>query len=83
MNLCRYKNALGVPREGSHKLRDPIFDTALNDVMMTIIGAFLISWGLNYRFVVVLLILFILSIILHRKFCVRTTVDKFLFPNFQ
>ena len=79
--FCKYKDALGVPREGNHKLRDPIFDTALNDVLMTVIGAFAVSWFMNYRFGVVLLILFIIGIILHRTFCVRTTVDKFLFPN--
>jgi hypothetical protein len=27
------------------------------------------------------LVLFILGIIFHRLFCVRTTVDKLLFPN--
>ena len=81
MSLCQYKNVLGVPREGIHRLRDPIFDTALNDVIMTIVIAFVISWGLNYQFGVVLLIIFVLGIILHRTFCVRSTVDKFLFPN--
>jgi hypothetical protein len=78
---CKYKDAFGPPREGNHKLRDPIFDTALNDVIMTVVGAFAVSWFMNYRFGVVLLILFIIGIILHRTFCVRTTVDKFLFPN--
>jgi hypothetical protein len=81
MDFCKYKDALGKLREGTHELRDPVLDTALNDVMMTITGAFAFSWYMNYSFWYVLLILFISGIVLHRVFCVRTTVDKFLFPN--
>jgi hypothetical protein len=83
MGLCKYKDLFGEPRTGTHELRDPIFDTALNDVIMTIIGTFLISWFMNYSFGNVLLIIVILMILLHRIFCVRTTVDKFLFPNIK
>lgn len=71
----------GKPDEGSHALRDPIFGTALWDVIFTIIGAGAISWWKKYDFVMVLLVLFILGIIAHRVFCVRTTVDKLLFAN--
>jgi hypothetical protein len=80
MDSCEFKDILGKPREGVHKLRDPIFDTALTDVLMTGIGAFLISRMTNYRFMMVFLVLFVLGIVLHRVFCVRTTIDKFLFP---
>ena len=79
MDLCKYKNVLGEPNKGTHALRDPVFGTALNDVLLTVAGAGLISWLGNYRFSVVLIILLILGVILHRVFCVRTTVDKFLF----
>jgi uncharacterized membrane protein YdbT with pleckstrin-like domain len=79
MNLCKYKNALGIPKKGIHSYR--FMGLAIADIIMTIIGALIISFLLKKSFLVVLLILFILGIILHRLFCVRTTIDKLLFPN--
>jgi hypothetical protein len=51
------------------------------DVIMTILAAYLISIFFKYNFIYTTLALFILGIMLHRLFCVRTTVDKLLFPN--
>jgi Na+/melibiose symporter-like transporter len=79
MNLCKYKNALGVPRKGIHSYR--FFGLAIADVIMTIIGAFLIAYFTKQNFIYTLIILFVSGIILHRLFCVRTTIDKLLFPN--
>jgi hypothetical protein len=76
MSLCPYTNILGRPKEGVHKHR--VFDIAIVDVLLTIVGAFLIS---RRHFWIVLVLLFLSGIILHRLFCVRTTIDKFLFPN--
>ena len=81
MDLCKYKNALGEPGKGIHSYR--LFGVAIMDVIMTIIGALLISYLFNYNFIYTLLCLFLLGIILHRLFCVRTTVDKLLFPSIQ
>lgn len=80
-DLCKYKNALGIPGQGIHSLR--IFGIAVADVIMTIIGAFFLSWVLNWKFGKTLIGLFILGIILHRIFCVKTTIDKLLFPNMK
>lgn len=79
MNLCKYKNALGTPRKGIHSYR--LFGVAIADVIMTIIAAALISYFFKYSFVTTLVTLFILGIVLHRLFCVRTTIDKVLFPK--
>ena len=79
MNLCKYKNALGIPRKGIHSYR--FFGLAIADVIMTIIGAFLIAYFTEQNFIYTLIILFVSGIILHRLFCVRTTIDKLLFPN--
>lgn len=76
---CKYKDALGKPREGTHEARLPILDVASNDVMATIVGGVLIAGILGYNVFNTILVLFIISILLHRFFCVRTTVDKFLF----
>lgn len=79
MDLCKYKNILGEPGKGIHSYR--LFGVAIADVTMTIIAAALISYFLKYSFVTTLIILFILGIVLHKIFCVKTTIDKLLFPN--
>jgi hypothetical protein len=79
MDLCKYKNILGEPNKGPHSYR--LFGLAIVDVMMTIVAAFVISYLNKYSFFYTLLFLFALGIILHRLFCVRTTIDKLLFPN--
>jgi len=79
MDLCKYKNALGVPDTGIHSYR--FMGVAIADVIMTLIGAYLISYFFKLSFLHTSIFLFILGIILHRLFCVRTTVDKLLFPN--
>ena len=79
MSLCKYKNALGIPNKGIHSYR--FMGVAIMDVIMTILAAYLISIFFKYNFIYTTLVLFILGIILHRLFCVRTTVDKLLFPN--
>lgn len=79
MNLCKYKNALGIPGTGIHSFR--IYNVAIMDVIMTLIGAFFISRLLKISYLYTCAFLFVLGIILHRVFCVRTTVDKIIFPN--
>ena len=79
MSLCKYKNALGIPNKGIHSYR--VMGVAIIDVLMTILAAYLISIFFKYNFIYTTIVLFILGIILHRLFCVRTTVDKLLFPN--
>ena len=79
VSLCKYKNALGIPNEGIHSYR--LFGVAIIDVIMTIIGALIISYFFKISFIYTLITLFILGIILHKVFCVRTTIDKILFPK--
>ena len=90
MSWCAYRNALGVPREGVHRPR-MVGDIARNDVLLTVVAALLISLLFfnpsrhpgNYVriFGVTLVTLLGLGILLHRLFCVRTTVDQWLFPE--
>ena len=50
MNLCKYKNAIGIPGKGIHYYR--LFGVAVADVIMTILGAALISYfSKNYQMV--------------------------------
>ena len=75
--FCQYKNFFGEPNTGAHRYR--IFDIAIVDVALTILAAAIIAWFFGVSFWVTLLILFLLGIIVHRLFCVRTTIDKLLF----
>ena len=76
---CPYKNILGKPNEGVHSYR--FANIAIVDVIMTIIVALIISVVFAISFWKVLGVSFILGIVLHRFFCVRTTVDKLLFTT--
>lgn len=77
MNLCSYKNIFGAPNTGLHSIR--LLDIAIVDVIMTLIGAYLFSVYFKIKLVYTIVGFFTFGIICHRLFCVRTTVDKFLF----
>ena len=77
MDLCKYQTALGIPNKGIHSYR--LFDVAIIDVIFTVIGAIIISYFSKRSFIYTLIFLFLLGIILHRLFCVKTTIDKLLF----
>ena len=67
----------GKPGEGVHSYR--LFNLAIVDIIFTIVGAYLISGFINKSFLTTLIILFLIGIILHRIFNVKTTIDKILF----
>ena len=76
-NICKYKDILGKPNKGVHSYR--IFNIAIVDVLLTILAAFILSIVTKYKFIYTLIFMFVLGIISHRIFCVRTTIDKLLF----
>ena len=69
---------LGIVNTGIHSYR--IFNIAYMYVIMTIVGSLLLAWLNNWSYIKTIIGMFILGIIVHRIFCVRTTVDKALFP---
>jgi hypothetical protein len=77
IDLCKYKDILGKPGEGVHSFR--IFNIAIVDVLLTILAAYILSILTKNNFIYSLIFMFILGIISHRLFCVRTTIDKLLF----
>lgn len=77
-SLCKHKEIFGKATKGVHSYR--ILDIAVVDFVGTIVVAWGISKYYNIDIKQVLFISFLLGIILHRLFCVRTTVDKLLFP---
>jgi len=76
-SLCPYKNLIGKLNEGVHKYR--LLDIAIFNLIINIILAYLIAKYYNQDFKMILVILLLLDIIIHRLFCVRTTIDKLLF----
>ena len=81
MTLCKYQNSLGIPGKGVHF---HVFGIAIMDVLFTFLGAWFIQKSLKkskiyIHYWKVLLALFILGIILHKFFCVETTLNKFIF----
>ena len=68
--LCQYKDILGVPREGIHSIR--VFDYAIIDIIMTFVGAVIISYFYKINLIFMFLYLFILGQYLHILFCVET-----------
>ena len=76
---CPYKNLFGKPGEGIHSYR--IANIAILDIMVTMIFAYMLSVIFAMSFWKILGSLFFLGIVIHRQFCVRTTIDKWLFPD--
>jgi len=81
MNLCKYKDVFGKPGEGAHKYR--VFNIAIVDTLLTVLLASIIAYFSGISLMYVIPGTFFFGIVLHRLFCVRTTVDKLLFPNAQ
>ena len=81
--FCKYKDILGKVGEGVHSIR--LFNIAIVDVGLTFIGAYIIYlllkiWHQDINYWLVLAFAFFSGIVMHRLFCVRTTIDKLLFP---
>lgn len=73
---CRYRNSLGEPGKGIHSYR--FAGLAIVDVVFTILAALILSrWTGSFGWTAVAL--FAAGIILHRLFCVETTVDRLIF----
>jgi TM2 domain-containing membrane protein YozV len=75
--VCKYSTLLGTPGEGIHK---HYFGFAVADILATLIVAEIISYVFQWNFIVVLFALVLTGIVVHRILCVRTEVDKILFP---
>ena len=77
--LCKYKDLFGKPNAGLRKYR--IFDIAILDCVVVIVIGYLISWFFKWNLWYTLGGIFLLGIFAHRFFCVRTGLDKMLFPD--
>lgn len=74
MSLCKYRSIFGDPGEGVHSYR--FFSIAIIDLVLTMIVAYYLPLYDKFTNFILLLLL---GIILHRIFCVNTTVNKYIF----
>ena len=74
MSLCQYKNIFGAPGTGVHSYR--LFGVAIFDVISTFILALVLNYFIKTNYFVVLIFCFCLGIIMHKLFCVETTIGK-------
>lgn len=74
--LCKYKNILGVPNEGFHKLRFGPFGFV--DIIVTLILAGIVSYFMDVNSFYTFVILFIIGQIFHWLFCVNTAFMNML-----
>jgi hypothetical protein len=77
--FCPYKFIFGIPGKGVHSYR--VLDIAIVDVIMTLIGAILLGYFFKISYYYTIPGMFLLGIFFHRLFCVRTTIDKWLFSS--
>ncbi len=77
MYLCQYRHIFGKEGEGVHSIR--LFDIAVVDYVMTYLAAYVISRYYEVSFIITSTVLFALAVIIHRLFCVNTTVNKMIF----
>lgn len=76
--LCKYRLIFGKEGEGVHSFR--IFDIAVFDVFLTLVGGAILAYLTGkFSFLIYTLFLFVIGIILHRLFCVNTTINKAIF----
>ena len=77
MDTCKYKHIFGEEGKGFHSIR--VFNIAILDVIGTVIIAIAIAYYAKFNYWVTIFVAFILGIILHRLFCVNTTINMLIF----
>ena len=78
LDLCKYKNLFGPPGQGIHAFK--LFGISIWDTLITVVVAIIIAKIANWSYLYTIIGVFITGIFIHRVFCVRTAVDKLLFP---
>jgi len=78
-SLCPYKNAFGELNTGIHSYR--ILDIAILDVLVVVVLVWFPAKFFDLDFYTSLIAAFLVGIIVHRLFCVKTTVDKYIFGD--
>jgi hypothetical protein len=75
--LCKYKNIFGQINTGTHSYR--LFNIAIVDTGLTILLSIILSYAFDSSILIIFLILMIVAILLHKLFCVETTITMWIF----
>ena len=76
VSLCQYRHIFGKEREGVHSYR--FLNIAIVDTILTFILSLAISYYFKINLILVFVLLIILSVFIHRIFCVDTTLTKII-----
>jgi len=76
IDLSKYKNIFGKPGTGLHQYK--FKGTAIIDYLLTIVGAFIITYFTEIPLVFTTIGLLLVGIILHYLFGVNTHTNKYL-----
>ena len=76
-SMCKYKDIFGKPGEGIHKHR--IFGFATVDLIATVVLSIIIGLMMRISPPKIFLFLIILSVFIHRLFCVDTALTRKIF----
>jgi hypothetical protein len=79
--LCKHRDIFGAPRTGVHALRIPLLDIAVVDIVCTVAAGWALARAARIQLWLSMCLVFGAGIVLHRAFCVRTTIDKALFQG--
>ena len=80
VEFCKYRHIFGIENEGVHKYR--LLNIAIVDMVLTIILAFVCALYFKISFLLVFFVLIVIATLLHRLFCVETTITKLVFSKF-
>jgi hypothetical protein len=77
--FCKYRHIFGVEGKGVHKYR--FMNIAIVDLGLTLLIGVIISMVFNVNVIGVWIVLILLGILVHRLFCVNTTLNRLIFGN--
>lgn len=80
VSFCSYRHIFGIEKEGVHKYR--LFNIAIVDTILTMLLAFALALYFKTSFLLVFFILIVIATLLHRLFCVESTLTKMAFGTF-
>jgi hypothetical protein len=74
-----YRHIFGKEDEGVHSIR--LYNIAVVDVLLTVIFSIVISYTFNMNLIITLINMFLLAIIMHYLFGVKTTINNYMFSK--
>jgi hypothetical protein len=75
--FCKHRDYFGKVNEGVHKSK--VLGLAINDVIPTILFSLIFAYLLKLDYLLTIICVFLLAILLHRMFCVNTTLNVLIF----